>query len=138
MSRSGYSDDNDDTWAHIRWRGAVSSALRGAKGQAFLKELDAALDALPEKKLVASDLEVDGCFCALGAVGKARSIDLSAIDTYDHEALSKTFGIAPAMAQEIMWINDEATFFSDDEEAHRWQEVKKWVKQNLKAGVIPS
>lgn len=134
MSRSGYSEDNDDTWAHIRWRGAVNSALRGAKGQAFLKELDAALDALPEKKLVASDLEVNGCFCALGAVGKARGIDLSKIDTYDHEALSKTFGIAPAMAQEIMWVNDDLDGWGltgGEYDFKRWQEVKQWVKEHL-------
>jgi hypothetical protein len=133
MSRSGYSDDTDDQWAHIRWRGAVSSALRGAKGQAFLNELDAALDALPEKKLVANELEGDGCFCALGAVGKARGIDLAKIDTYDHEALSKTFGIAPAMAQEIMWINDEAaTWRGEDQDEQRWQEVKNWIKKEIK------
>ena len=134
MSRSGYSDDTiDDQWAHIRWRGAVSSALRGAKGQAFLKELDAALDALPEKKLVANELEGDGCFCALGAVGKARGIDFAKIDTYDHESLSKTFGIAPAMAQEIMWINDEAaTWRGEDQDAQRWQEVKNWIKEEIK------
>jgi hypothetical protein len=133
MSRSGYSDDIDDPWAHIRWRGAVNSALRGVKGQSFLNELDAALDALPEKKLVANELEGEGCFCALGAVGRARGIDLAKIDTYDHEALSKTFGIAPAMAQEIMWINDEAVTWRDKcQDAQRWQEVKKWVKENLK------
>jgi hypothetical protein len=134
MSRSGYSDDIDDQWAHIRWRGAVSSALRGAKGQSFLKELDGALDALPEKKLVANELEGDGCFCALGAVGKARGIDLAKIDTYDHESLSKTFGIAPAMAQEIMWINDDeaATWRGEDQDAQRWQEVKNWIKKEIK------
>lgn len=133
MSRSGYSDDIDDQWAHIRWRGAVSSALRGAKGQAFLKELDAALDALPEKKLVANELEGDLCFCALGAVGKARGIDLAKIDTYNHKSLSKTFGIAPAMAQEIMWINDEAaTWRGEDQDAQRWQEVKNWIKKEIK------
>lgn len=130
MSRSGYSDDIDDQWAHIRWRGAVSSALRGAKGQAFLKELDAALDALPEKKLVENVLESDGCFCALGAVGRARGIDMSKIDTYDQDALSETFGIARAMAQEIMWINDEAaTWRGKDQDAQRWKEVKNWVKK---------
>lgn len=135
MSRSGYSDDNDDTWAHIRWRGAVSSALRGAKGQAFLKELDAALDALPEKKLVANDLESDGCFCAIGAVGKARGIDLSKIDTYDHDALSETFGIAKALAQEIMWVNDELVgrgITDEDDDLLRWKEVKKWTQENIK------
>jgi len=38
MSRSGYSDDCD-VWALIRWRGAVKSAIRGARGQAMLREL---------------------------------------------------------------------------------------------------
>lgn len=132
MRRSGYSDEIDDTWAHIRWRGAVTQSIGGQRGQAFLRELDVALDALPIKKLVANDLEGDGCYCALGAVGKARRIDMSKIDTYDHEALSTTFGIAKAMAQEIMCINDEATYFSDDEDAQRWQEMKRWVKSNLK------
>jgi len=47
MSRSGYSDDCDDQWSLICWRGAVKSAIRGKRGQAFLKEMLAALDALP-------------------------------------------------------------------------------------------
>lgn len=44
MSRSGYNDDCDG-WALIRWRGAVNSAINGKRGQAFLRELVAALDA---------------------------------------------------------------------------------------------
>lgn len=50
MSRSGYSDDYDfDNWQLIRWRGAVNSAINGRRGQAFLKELLTAIEALPEK-----------------------------------------------------------------------------------------
>jgi hypothetical protein len=60
MSRSGYSDDCEDVLAWGRWRGRVASAIRGKRGQAFLKELLAALDALPEKRLVANDLKVTG------------------------------------------------------------------------------
>lgn len=57
MSRSGYSDDYDgDNWDLIRWRGAVTSAIRGKRGQAFLREALAALDAMPEKQLIAGDL----------------------------------------------------------------------------------
>ncbi len=56
MSRSGYSDDLD-SWALIRWRGQVASAIRGRRGQAVLRDLLAALDAMPEKALVASELE---------------------------------------------------------------------------------
>src|SRR6185295_11408998 len=79
LSRSGYSDDGE-RWDLIRYRGAVASAIRGARGQTFLKEILAALDAMPEKKLIANELEEDGQVCALGALGKARGLDMAGID----------------------------------------------------------
>lgn len=108
MSRSGYSDDFDDQWGLIRYRGAVNSAIKGKRGQALLRELLAALDAMPGKRLVAGELESDGEFCALGVVGHAKGLNLASIDTYDSEALGANFNIAEALAREIMWINDEA------------------------------
>lgn len=60
MSRSGYVDDMCDQWALIRYRGAVSSAIRGKRGQAFLREMLAALDAMPEKRLISGVLVFDG------------------------------------------------------------------------------
>jgi hypothetical protein len=60
MSRSGYTEDCEDQWQLIRWRGAVRSAIRGKRGQAFLRELLAALDAMPEKRLIAGDLVFEG------------------------------------------------------------------------------
>lgn len=60
MSRSGYVDDMCDEWAMIRYRGAVKSAIRGKRGQAFLREMLAALDAMPEKRLTAGALIFDG------------------------------------------------------------------------------
>jgi hypothetical protein len=108
LGRSGYDDyDGDcDQWANIRWRGAVSSAIRGKRGQAFLKEMLAALDVLPEKKLIAGELELDGQVCALGAVGKVRGIDMSDINPEDYAHVAKTFGIPRALACEIMYEND--------------------------------
>lgn len=68
MSRSGYIDDGDiEHWDLIRWRGAVASAIRGKKGQSFLLEMLHAMDALPEKKLIAHDLLKDGSVCARAA-----------------------------------------------------------------------
>ena len=55
MSRSGYSDDLE-TWQLIKWRGQVMSAIRGKRGQKFLRELLAALDAMPKKILITEDL----------------------------------------------------------------------------------
>ena len=107
MSRSRYSDDCDG-WALIRWRGAVTSAVRGKRGQAMLRELIAALDALPEKRLISGSLiTADGEFCTLGALGRARGIDLGAIDPEDRDAVAAAFGIPVALAAEIMYRNDE-------------------------------
>ena len=111
MSRSGYIDDLDDQWQYIRWRGAVASAFNGRRGQAFLKEMLAALDALPEKVLIAHELQdttYSGQVCAMGAVGKARGVDMEKLDPEDKETVAGTFGIADAMAAEIAYENDEA------------------------------
>ena len=55
MSRSGYSDDCSGRELNL-WRGAVESAIRGKRGQAFLREMLVALDAMPEKRLIAGEL----------------------------------------------------------------------------------
>jgi hypothetical protein len=82
MSRAQYSEDIDG-WELIRWRGAVAKAIKGKRGQAFLREMLIALDALPDKRLIARELEKDGEVCAIGSVGKARGIDLSTVDPED-------------------------------------------------------
>jgi hypothetical protein len=58
MSRSGYCDDLDDPLALGRWRAQVRSATRGKRGQKLLRDMLAALDAMPEKRLVSGVLEV--------------------------------------------------------------------------------
>lgn len=120
MSRSGYSDDfgDDDPLALGRYRAQVGSAIRGKRGQALLHELLAALDAMPEKRLVAGELEADGQFCALGVVGQARGLNLASIDTCDVESLGPKFNIAEQLAREIMWVNDDHV--SD----YKWVEIE--------------
>lgn len=132
MNRSNYSDDFDidDQWASIRWRGAVESAIRGKRGQSFLREMVSALDALPEKKLVANDLVVDGEFCAIGAVGRARGIAIDEIDPEDAETIAGTFGISDALTREIMWMNDEGVWAKSAED--RFAKMRSWVESRIK------
>ena len=125
MSRSGLSDDGEDNWSFIRWRGAVKSAIKGRRGQAFLREMLAALDALPEHKLIRNDLEKGESVCALGAVGKARGIDMSGVDPEDCEQVAPLFGIPDALTREIVWMNDEAFWRDTPEE--RWTKMRAWV-----------
>lgn len=133
MSRSGYSDDGDfDDWARIRWRGAVTSAFKGRRGQAFLRELLTALDALPEKRLIRGDLQDpydSNCVCSLGAVGRARGMDMERIDPEDHEKVAGYFGIAHALACEIMYEND--WHLRETPEA-RFIRMRAWIVREIK------
>lgn len=130
MSRSGYSEDWDDNTGWL-YRGAVKRALQGRRGQAFLKEMLTALDALPVKELVAWELEKDGSVCAIGAVGKARGIDMAKLNPEDADTVSGTFGIAPAMAREIAYENDEANY-KPETPAERYQRVRLWIESEIK------
>jgi len=139
MSRAGYTDCGGDEWAMICWRGAVESAIRGIRGQAFLKEFRDALDAMPEKKLYEYDLQTaNGHSCALGAVGKARGINMVGWDPEDHGQLSTTFNIAEALVREIEFINDEYPWrrkftLAEEEELAptRWQLMRKWIDRQI-------
>lgn len=131
MSRSGYSDDCDG-WALIRWRGVVASAIRGKRGQAFLTEMLAAMDALPEKQLVAWELEAHGQVCAIGSVGLARGVDMSKLDPEDSATVAGAFGIAEPLAQEIVWMNDEAGPWKETPE-QRFARMRQWIASNIRA-----
>lgn len=131
MSRSGYSDDLDN-WELIKWRGQVSSAIRGKRGQKLLRELAEAMDAMPTKELAANALHVDGAYCALGVVGAKRGVDLSALDPYDQEGVGKAFDIARPLAAEIAAINDDDFGYKSETPAHRWKRVREWVAEQIK------
>ncbi len=131
MSRSGYTDDFDEEWRLWFYRSAVESAIKGRRGQQFLRDLIIALDALPVKRLIEGELEEGGEVCALGSVGKMRGLSMEGIDTSDRDELSRLFGIAPSMAAEVMYENDEGAFRSETPE-HRWVRVRQWAVENVK------
>ncbi len=119
MSRHGYTDDNDDPLAHGRWRGAVRSAIEGRRGQAMLRELLAALDAMPVKEQHPDSFATpEGEFCALGALGAARGMSLAGLEDCDRDEVGRLFGIAPALAAEVMYLNDEWLVGT-----HQWVDV---------------
>ncbi|MEE8240131.1 MAG: hypothetical protein V3R16_02585 [Nitrospirales bacterium] len=130
MSRSGYTDGIDQ-WDLIRWRGAVESAIRGKRGQAFLREMLTALDALPEPKLIAEDLIRRGQVCAIGSVGRHRRIGMSHLNPTDSETIATLFGIAEALVKEIAYVNDEECYRIESS-AERFTRVRQWVVRNLK------
>jgi hypothetical protein len=130
VSRSGYIDDVEQ-WDLIRWRGAVASSIRGKRGQAFLLEMWKAMQALPEPKLIAKELEEDGAVCAIGSVGKARGVNMAEIDPQDHEQVADAFGIPHTLACEIMYMNDEGPGNWKATPEQRFAYMKKWIEGNL-------
>lgn len=129
MARSGYSDEAENVEL---WRQAVENAIQGKRGQRFLRDLLAALDALPEKRLIAEELERDGEVCALGSVGKLRGVTLAGIDPEDHDRLSHTFDIARVLVAEIEFINDDDfSYHRNETPEQRFERVRKWVEQQI-------
>lgn len=129
MSRSGYSDDCYGRELNL-WRGAVERAIKGKRGQAFLREALAALDAMPEKRLTTDSLHepTTGEFCTLGAVGAARGMDMTPLEKAERDDVARGFGIAEALAAEIMFENDERGPWREKESPEqRWSRMRAWI-----------
>lgn len=131
MSRAGYTDDDSSEYPLALWRGAVMSSIRGKRGQALLKELVAALDTMPEKRLIAHELVSEGGVCALGAVALARGQDVSWVDPESYEVVAKQFNIAEPLAREIEWENDEGFYGSAETPENRWARMRAWAVEHI-------
>lgn len=144
MSRHGYTDYIEDELAAGRWKGRVKSAIRGKRGQAFLKDLAAAMDEMPVKELIREELiDEDGQCCTIGVVCKARGLDVSRVDYEDSDAVGKLVDIAGPMAAEIEYWNDDGgdrwgpdasgkwgTIYETD--AERWARMREWVAKQIR------
>ncbi len=138
MSRSGYTDDYDDYGRANLYRANVERALRGKRGQAFLREMLEALDAMPVKALIARDLvRRDGGVCALGAVAVKRGLDVADLDPECPETVAYTYGITEMVAREIVFWNDEDGWRWEggtrrlETDQERWQRMRRWVASHL-------
>ena len=137
MSRSNYSEDYDERFPNALefYRRNVENAIYGKRGQAFIRELIEALDAMPEKRLAAEYLEYGGEVCAIGSVGRKRGMDMSGIESYNAPVVAKAFGIAECMVREITFENDEGAGYWTIDEApeKRWQRMRDWAARNMKS-----
>lgn len=132
MSRSGYVDDLDQQTLNL-YRGTVARSIRGKRGQAFLRELADAMDAMPEKVLIAEELiNAEGDCCTIGVLCKSRGLDVGKIDYSDPESVGDAVGIARCLAAEIEFENDGDFWFSNETPEQRWERMRRWVDRNLK------
>jgi hypothetical protein len=142
MSRSGYDDCDDDRWSFIMYRGMVASATRGRRGQALLKDILIAMNAMPVKRLIAHELEQESSVCAIGAAGRLRGVDMSGLDPDDPETVAGRFDVADCLAREIVWMNDECGYthewlpdqrqWREETPEERFRRMRKWVRSQIK------
>lgn len=142
-----FADDGDwDYGRWMLWEQAVANALAGKRGQAALAELEVALVALPEKRLIDSRLAWKGEVCAVGALvlakrcaaGDDRDTVLAEMERasdpeeYFAADVTATYGqnygrMAYAMAWRIAELNDEDCRGASPEA--RYEHVLAWVRK---------
>lgn len=136
MSRSGYIEDYgcDDILELGRYRGRVASAIRGKRGQSFLKELAREMDAMPTKELISNELvNAKGQCCTIGVVCKARGLDVEGINAEYPEEVGASVGIHEVMAAEIEYENDQDfDYVISETPAERWVRMREWVEGKIK------
>lgn len=89
------------------WDANCRRSIKGRKGQAALRELEAALLALPEKRLIADKLEDDeGRVCAIGALAKAKGVTPKADPDYEMEEVGVELGMPRMVAWKVVAEND--------------------------------
>lgn len=138
MARSGYSDDCENIELY---RGAVRRALRGRRGQRALRDLLAALDSMTVRELGSGTFQRGTCPCTLGVLALHRGVDVDDLepseygpDDYgvvDRDDVGERFDVAPSMAAEVMYMNDEACWHSETPE-ERWTRMRGWVASNIR------
>ena len=149
--RIGYAEDEDYPGQFGLWQGNCTRSIQGKAGQAALRELEAALLALPDKRLIAHKMvDREGDVCAIGALAKHKGRDVVAetrsqlaeigIDHFDDEIdgdgemeeIGMELGMPRLVAWKVVEMND-VIFDGMDlvtcEGPYRWpaEKPKVWV-----------
>jgi hypothetical protein len=140
MTRLYYDDDDSDPSQEGLAAGALCSAIRGKRGQRFIRDLVQALDALPLPELAAGALEDEetGCCCAFGAVRRFRGAD--AVPLWFHpmeedmtpDNLAEPFNVSETLAWAVVQANEDGMTGNDEStRRRRWKQVRYWAVRQL-------
>jgi hypothetical protein len=156
MTRISYSEEEPWQGAFELFRANTDRQLAGRKGQATLRELEAALLALPEKRLISNAIACGDEVCAVGALLVARRVakgedrdevlaryqrvepeddewgDYDAYDGYEDptETIAAAEGVPRLVAWRLAELND--MLLEDCTPEERYTRVLDWVRSHLK------
>jgi len=150
MSRLRECEGGDDGPC-LYWANLVRQT-KSQRGQAFLRELLVALEALPDKKLIENAIVQDGCSCSLGALAVHRRVaagenrdavlaELAAINVdiddsaWDGEEILPwaTHALAAPfyLADQIASINDDEGGNDETRSTARYDRMVKWLQSQI-------
>lgn len=158
MSRFWGDEDSGDYPSHW-WEIDLARALTSGRGQRMLRDIEASLRAMPERKLIDSyivryDEAVRvGEVCAIGAYAAYQQVKAGATwadafaalnerwggeqdDHWNTRVLGRSVGLARTVAVELAFQNDE--HFSYMKPRQRWRAVLRWVRSQIKAVEVPA
>lgn len=145
-SRFGDDGDGESEVPYEFWDKILERAFHGPRAAARLRDLEAALLAIPRKRLILGAVAKDGDVCAIGAfvafrksqkgtslqdaIAELEALKIDAEDNYDAgEAtadLGKEHGMSRTMARCVAARQDEELHQLTPEE--RYEEMLAWVR----------
>ena len=98
--RITYNEDEGYPGQFALWEANCRRSIRGRRGQAELKQLEAALRALPQQRLTKDTLVEGDDVCAIGAYARYKGFTLA---DYDPEDETDQVGVAAGMPRLVAW-----------------------------------
>lgn len=150
--RISYREDEDYPNAAELFLANVERSLKGKKGQAALQKVEAALLAMPQKRLITDVLETaEGEVCALGALAKHMQVAIPEPTVPDYNEWEENesyedlikfaveqLGIPRLVAFRVIEVNDNTQYrFLGGRDRHyytpeeRYEKVLAWVRKRL-------
>jgi len=139
-----YNDEEQFPGQFALWRANTERQIRGPNGQAVLRELEAALVALPEKRLVMGAIAKDGHVCTVGLLlvlkrTRAGMTHAEAVQQLEQEYgdddeptddIATREGVVPNLvAWRLVELND--ILLDDATPEARYEFVLTWVRRKL-------
>jgi len=160
MSRISYSEEEDYPGQFNLWQANCQRSIAGKQGQAVLRELEAALVALPNRRLQSHIVACDGDVCAVGAFLLMRKAkEVGSVDEAQRQLEAEMgseedqcdietdeLGIEAGMPRLVAWklveLNDIHFDYKWDAQANkcveitpeeRYDRILAWVRSKLKS-----
>jgi len=131
--RINWSDEEDFPGQFFLWEANCRRSISGCKGQTALRELEAALLALPTKRLIRGYLESNGDVCAVGALARYKKHNpIADVDsTYQTERIGVECGMPRLVAWEVVAQND--IIMEEGTPEQRYTDMLKWVQKQIRS-----